>query len=142
MKCLRCETLQEEITVLRDEVRRLREPALPFAANVHRNDPETSHQAADSIEKKRQKDCWRVLALIRSHPGHSVSELHEILDPPLPCDVSGSSVGKRVSDLIAAGWVVYDGQKKNPKTGRQVGLVRAKTPKETQGLGLEITDGG
>ena len=47
---------------------------------VHRNDPVTSHEAAEVAKKQRQAQRLVVFAVVRDHPGLSGREIAELIE--------------------------------------------------------------
>ncbi len=104
--------------VLRD-VSRL----LPIARS---SDPRTSHLAGEHVTAtNRNRDCARLLKVIRANPGLIGAELRDFLDPPLGEGAMGDSVGKRMSDLVNRGLAYYEGEKRNSESGRLCGRIYA-----------------
>jgi len=82
-----------------------------------RTDPATSHAAARAMLSKPSKLAklqLHALRMVREHPGSTAQEL-ATLDgtwDPRP-------IGRRLSELQRAGLIRADGEKPDPRTGRQ-----------------------
>ncbi len=122
--CPLCTSIQE-VKRLQGIIRGLKAPVLPLdlGTNAHSDGPVTAHLAAEASESHRARDCLRLFNFISLNPGRPVHWLSRKIHPPMgDHSMNGSSVGKRVSDLVKAGLVVYWGRVINRDSGQPCGL--------------------
>lgn len=81
------------------------------------SDPQTSHAAADSVEKSRETQCQDLLQIIILNPGEIGPRVADLYG------VEHHAAQKRISDLVAMGLARYDGKATNSDTGRECSRV-------------------
>lgn len=90
-------------------------PQYPVASRAprhHRNDPDTSRQAAAAIKPVLGKLQQEALALVTCYPGRTAHELDRIYGKG-----DGVTMARRLSDLKKAGLAYTKGTRPNPVTG-------------------------
>lgn len=79
-----------------------------FTPAAHRDDPQTSHEAAASIIESgaRSRHCAIVLAIVRLHPGSTYAELFSAATDVERSELREAvAVARRLPDLERAGMV-------------------------------------
>ena len=88
----------------------------PRARNT---DPDTSHQAAESMADEAESQRRRILACLRYYGAMTADALDEVLELRL------TSAGRRLPELEEADLVTLTGGKALTRSGRQARLWRA-----------------
>ncbi len=76
-------------------------------------DPETSHQAARSVVGVAEAQCAEIRAVLEKHGPQTAESAAD------HCSLDKVQIGRRFSDLHAAGWIRRNGEKRKIKTGRK-----------------------